>query len=109
MFIRRWLDEDESRSLGQLATKSGLSKGYLSRLARGERSGFRPDTVGPLSQALGIPVEHLIEASGATIVRMPSETFREFVTDDRRLSTRQRDGLLHMYYELFGIRDDSPA
>lgn len=104
--IDDWLQAAPKRSLRGLGRASGLTPGYLSRLHRGEREGFRPATVGPLAQGLGVPVEVVIKAAGIHAPLNPM-TFREFIANDSRLSERQKRDLLHTYYETFGIRDGS--
>lgn len=106
--IDRWLEDKPGRTLGSLARESGLSRSYLSRLRRGERTGARRPTVGALSQALGVPVEDVIGAADAD-VDLPPMTFREFIDSDWRLTERQRRHLIHTYYELYGIDDGSAS
>lgn len=110
-YIDQWIAENpDRRTLGQLSRDTGISVSFLSRIRRGERVGGRGDTIARLSQVLGVPVDVLRDAAGLSAgPPLPPMTFREFVEKDRRLTQRQREGLLHMYYETFGIVDDNPA
>ena len=89
-----------------LAVASGLHRSYIWRLRKGEREGFKPETIGALSQGLGVPAEVVAEAAQIRVPFLPM-TFREFVENDVRLTAKQQRDLLNTYYETFGIRDGS--
>lgn len=51
------------RSLGQIAQKSGIDKGYLSKVERNERKP-KPDMIDSLAKAYGVSFGELMELSG---------------------------------------------
>lgn len=104
--IDAWIAAKPGRNNTALAKASGLSRSYISRLRRGEREGFKPHTVGALAQGLGVRAEVVAKAASVRVSFLPM-TFREYVTKDVRLSAKQKDDLLHTYYETFGVKDDS--
>ncbi len=52
--------EQQQMTLGDLERASGVSKGYLSQLERGEASNPTIDIVAKISQGLGVPVSELL-------------------------------------------------
>lgn len=50
--------------LHEIAKKSGISVGQLSRLETGSRGTPKPDTIRKLASALAIPYEEMLQAAG---------------------------------------------
>lgn len=103
--LQAWLATDESHTLGMLAARSGLSKSYLSRLSRGERQGIRPDTIRALSRGLRVPVDVVADAAGMAVVRVPAESFQDYVEMHPGLTRLQRTQLLR-FWEALGVPDE---
>jgi transcriptional regulator with XRE-family HTH domain len=60
----RELREDRQMTLGDLERESGVSKGYLSQLERGEASNPTVDVLTKISQALAVTVSELLGERG---------------------------------------------
>ena len=56
--------ENRELSLGQVEAISGVSKSYLSKLERGERSDPSPEILRKLSSVYNVPYEELMEVAG---------------------------------------------
>jgi transcriptional regulator with XRE-family HTH domain len=62
----RDLRERAELSLGDLAEITGISKGYLSQLERGEAANPSVDVLGKLAQGLGVQASELLGEEAAT-------------------------------------------
>jgi len=60
----RQFRKDAGLSLRDLAERSGINRGAISRLESGERVQPRAETLKRLAEALGIPTEDLYAAAG---------------------------------------------
>ncbi len=56
--------EREGMKIGEVEKRAGLSAGYLSRMARGEKAAPTAETVWRIAQALGVSLEWLIAGRG---------------------------------------------
>lgn len=97
------LREQRGMTLGDLERDSGVSKGYLSQLERGEASNPTVDILTKISQGLGVPVSELLGEANAeetALTRLPAG-LRSLMNQAAERGTPMADEDVRM---LLGIR-----
>lgn len=85
-------------SQSELARRAKLSSSYINRLVRGDRVGYREDTLARIAQALGTTSTQMLVEAG--LLKKPAEppcTVPRAVLTDRDLTNAQKSQLLSLY------------
>ena len=99
----RYLREEKRMSLGDLERESGVTKGYLSQLERGEASNPSLEAAKKIAHGLDVHLSYIVDEAHDLeheTARLPAG-LQEFLEDARRRDEMIGDDDVHM---LVGIR-----